>query len=86
MGGVIPPPGEAAGDAALDAFRVVSIEPYDGAINLSLNTERIVVTFNKNINPATVTQDTVKLLSYPVSGTFDGPYELEATESIRYIK
>ena len=86
MGGVIPPVGEAAGDAALDAFRVVSIEPYDGAVNLSLNTERIVVTFNKNINPATVTQDTVKLLSYPVSGTFDGPYGTRSNREYKIYK
>lgn len=86
MGGIIPGVGEAGEDVAVDAFRVTSIEPYDGAVNLSLNTEKIIITFNKNINPATVTQDTVKLLSYPVSGTFDGPYGTRSNREYKIYK
>jgi len=54
-------------------LKVISIEPYDGAINVNLDLKQIVITFNQNLNPETVTQENVKLTSYPVSGSFDGP-------------
>lgn len=56
-----------------NALRITSIDPYDGAINVNLNLKQIVITFNKNLDPSTVTQDSIKLTSYPVSGSFDGP-------------
>jgi len=58
---------------ANEALRVVSISPYDGAINVDLALKQIVIEFNKNLDPATVTQSSIELLSYPVSGSFDGP-------------
>jgi hypothetical protein len=56
-----------------EELRVVSITPYDGAINVDLGLKQIVIEFNKNLDASTITQSSVELLSYPVSGTFDGP-------------
>lgn len=81
----IPEANQAAGSIA-QKLEIISVEPYDGAVNLSLNTKKIIVTFNKNIDPATVTQDTVKLMSYPVSGTFDGPYGTRSNREYKIFK
>ena len=53
-------------------FKAISIDPYDGAINVNLNLNKIVITFNENVNPETITQDTIKIKSYPASGSFYG--------------
>lgn len=81
----IPAANQVAGNV-MQQLEVVSVEPYDGAVNLSLNTKKIIVTFNKNIDPATVTQETVKLMSYPVSGTFDGPYGTRSNREYKIFK
>lgn len=81
----IPEANEAVGNT-VEQLKILSVEPYDGAVNLSLNTKRIIVTFNKNINEATVTQETVKLSSYPVSGTFDGPYGTRSNREYKIFK
>ena len=49
------------------------MSPYDGAVNVSLNTKRIVIEFNKELDASTFTQENIELFSYPVSGSFDGP-------------
>lgn len=54
-------------------LKVVSIEPYDGAINVNLNLNKIIITFNEDLDPDSITQENVILYSYPVSGSFDGP-------------
>ena len=56
-----------------DALKVISVSPYDGAVNVSLNTKRIVIEFNKELDASTFTQENIELFSYPVSGSFDGP-------------
>ena len=59
--------------ANADTLKVVSITPYDGAINVDLGLKQIVIEFNKTLDASTITQSSVELLSYPVSGVFDGP-------------
>ena len=47
--------------AAQEEFQIVKIEPEYGASNISLNTRQIIFTFNKNIDPTSITADTVRL-------------------------
>jgi hypothetical protein len=53
-------------------LKVISVRPADGSVNNPLDLKKIVIEFNNNLDPATITQETVTILSYPVSGTFDG--------------
>ena len=55
-----------------EPLRVISMTPGNGSVNNDLNLKTIVIEFNRNLNSETVTQESVKILSYPVSGTFDG--------------
>tara|TARA_E500000331_G_C17229201_1_gene701817 strand:- start:160 stop:1347 length:1188 start_codon:yes stop_codon:yes gene_type:complete len=52
-------------------LKVVSIEPYDGSINNRLDLNKIIITFNEDLDPASITQEAIKITSYPVSGSFD---------------
>ena len=65
-------PGAIPGASTNEDLKILSITPTDGSVNNSLDLSQIVVEFNKNLNAATITQETVELYSYPVSGTFDG--------------
>jgi hypothetical protein len=47
--------------------------PNDGEINVRLDLNKIIIKFNKEIDPTTVTQENVILESHSVSGVFDGP-------------
>lgn len=58
--------------STVEPLKVVSMTPYDGSVNNDLSLDKIVIEFNRNLDATTVTQETVKILSYPVSGTFDG--------------
>lgn len=58
--------------SATEYLKVISVRPADGSVNNPLDLKKIVIEFNNNLDPATITQETVTILSYPVSGTFDG--------------
>jgi hypothetical protein len=60
--------GEASEDTEL---KILKIEPYDTSINNKLNLKTIIIYFNENIDATTVTQDTIKLTAFPVSGSFN---------------
>lgn len=47
--------------AAQTEFQLIKIEPEYGASNISLNTKQIIFTFNKNLDPTSITADTVRL-------------------------
>lgn len=54
------------------SLQVVSISPADGATNLNPETiSTIVVKFNKNIDPTTITSETVKVIASAVNGDPD---------------
>lgn len=55
-----------------EPLRVISITPGDGSVNNELDLDKIVIEFNANLDATTITQETVEMYSYPVSGTFDG--------------
>lgn len=49
-------------------LQVVESNPPDGGTNLKFASKTIVIEFDAELDPSTVTQDTVTLLKYPVSG------------------
>ena len=65
-------PGAIPNQTQSTTLEVVSVTPFDGSVNNSLDLSKIIIEFNSNLDPATITQDTVTLTSYPISGTFDG--------------
>jgi hypothetical protein len=69
-----------------ELLEVTSISPYNGAINVDLKLKQIVIEFNKEIDQNTVTQETVELLSYPVSGIFDGPVGTRSNRESKIFK
>jgi hypothetical protein len=67
---VIPPaPGLAISDVSLS---VVATSPPAGDYNISLFTDRIEIEFSEDLDPDTVTKDTVKLYTLPVDGIYGG--------------
>jgi len=63
---------ESSLDADVEYLTVESMDPPDGATHQSNNTREIQITFSADLDSTTVTDDTVTVLSYPVSGTFSG--------------
>lgn len=58
--------------AALNQLEIISVTPGDGSVNNPLDLKQIVIEFNADLDASTITQETVEITSYPVSGTFDG--------------
>jgi hypothetical protein len=54
-------------------LELASMQPSTGDINVDLNLNKIVLTFNNNIDATTATQENIKIESQSVSGIFDGP-------------
>lgn len=54
---------------------IVSITPYHGEVNVPIETNKIIVTFNKELDPSSITQEAIKLQSLPVSGFYDSGYD-----------
>jgi hypothetical protein len=70
---------------AEDPFDVSYMVPTDGSYNVSKNIREIVVVFNQDVDASTITDTTVKLWNYPISGHYEDtyePYELEKTLSL----
>jgi hypothetical protein len=51
---------------------ILSSEPPNGAYQMNRNLREFTVTFSDSLDPATITQDTVRVYKYPVSGIFTG--------------
>ena len=64
-------PTQAEVDAAATEFQLVKIEPEYGSSNISLKTKQIILTFNKDVDPTSVTADTVKLFRNIMDGNQD---------------
>ena len=64
-------PGLNGNAAVVEDLKIIKIEPNDASINNKLNLKNIIIYFNKNLDPNTVSQDSIELVSYPVSGSFD---------------
>ena len=57
--------------AADTEFQLVKIDPEYGASNVSLNTSQIILTFNKNIDPTSITSDSVRLFRNMIDANAD---------------
>jgi len=64
-------PTQAEIEAASTEFQLVKIEPEYGSSNISLKTKQIILTFNKDIDPTSVTADTIKLFRNIMDGNQD---------------
>ncbi len=58
-------------DPEENRLKIISITPDNGEINLPIETNRIVIEFNKNLNPLSVNQNSINIQALPVSGFFD---------------
>lgn len=56
-------------------FDVVSVDPEDGSTNLPITTRTITVEFSEAIDPTTITQDSVKVWAYPITGVYSETYQ-----------
>jgi hypothetical protein len=54
------------------SLKVIDVSPKDGSINNPTSTDKIIITFNKELNPESINQNTVKLIKQPVSGSYNG--------------
>lgn len=66
IGDIIP-----ASTSSPTSFAISKSTPSDRATNLALTTNQIVLEFNSNVDPATVTSESVKLIGAPVNGDED---------------
>ena len=65
---------------------VLESTPEDGATHQPLTTRSISITFSENIDPTTITDETVKLWAYPVSGAFTGPSSTNTDDPFELYK
>ena len=77
---------ETALTSAAIPLTVIDMDPPDGATHLSTKRRTIKVTFSGDIDPTTLTDDNVTVLSYPVSGVFDGPDGTRSDEVKELLK
>ena len=67
-------------------LEIIKITPANESANIALGLKQIVIEFNKDIDPASVTQDSIEILSYPVSGSFDGPVGTRSDAQYKVFK
>lgn len=73
---VLPPFGDDSESAYL---QILNVTPDDRAYNISIDVDTIIIEFDEDIDPATITDDTVKLFKTPASGYYS---ETEATKEL----
>lgn len=56
-------------------LEVTKMSPENGSYNISTKRRWITITFNKNLDPDTITQENVVLKKYPVDGFYDETFE-----------
>lgn len=59
------------GETAVAPLEILSISPGDGSVNNRLDLNKITITFSENLDPASVSQSSIKILAHPISGSFD---------------
>ena len=72
--------------STVEKLKIVSITPSNGSVNEPLDLDKIVIEFNKTLDASTITQDTVKIESFPVSGSFDGPNGTRSNREYKVYK
>lgn len=69
-----------------EALKVISVTPGDGSINNDLALNKIRIEFNKNLDATTLTQESVKITTLPVSGVYDGNAGASPTRETKVYK
>ena len=69
-----------------EALEIVAMTPPNGSTHQSTSTRTIVIEFSGALDDTTITDDTITLLSYPVSGTFSGPSSTGALDPVEMVK
>lgn len=54
---------------------IVDVSPRNGSVNNPLDTNKVTITFNQNIDSTTATQDNIKMFKQNVSGFFNNQKE-----------
>lgn len=84
-GTVLPPaPGSPAAIAA--GLQIIETDPIDTSYNNPLNTREITIVFSDDLDPATITQDTVRVYKMPVKGVFDGTKTQEELQKVLTVQ
>lgn len=65
------------------SLTLVDMDPEDGGTNLSFSDNTIVLSFDNTIDSDTVTDDTVTVYAYPVSGIYSGNNSLQEPKLLR---
>jgi len=68
------------------ALTVIDSDPPDRDFNLPLTTRTITITFSEDLDPATVTQDTVTVEAHSASGAFTGPSVTKTGQPVELFK
>lgn len=77
---VLPPaPGASTTTSALE---ILEMTPYDGAYNVSTDLRTITIVFSDTLDASTITDDSVELFKYPVSGLYQGQSDVVELEKI----
>jgi hypothetical protein len=66
-------------------FYVAEMNPINGSYNVDKNTRQIDITFSDDIDSATITQDTVKVYKYPVSGVYGNKKVVELNKILSVV-
>jgi hypothetical protein len=64
-------------DPIVGYLKVVESSPEDGDSNLSFKKKQIIIEFDKELDSSTISDDTVTILSYPISGIIDSTEDEE---------
>lgn len=76
---VLPP---APGASSAQLLEVIEMVPADGSYQNDKNLRQIVITFSDTLDAATVTDSTVDVFKYPVSGVYNGQPRIVELEKI----
>lgn len=64
-------------DPIVGYLKVVESSPEDGDSNLSFKKKQIIIEFDEELDSSTISDDTVTILSYPISGIIDSTEDEE---------
>ena len=53
------------------ALAIIEMDPADGATHQSFKSRTITVTFSEELDASTITDSSITVLAYPISGKFD---------------
>ena len=67
-------------------LEIVSSIPADGATNQKFSNRKITVEFSNTLDADTITDDSVTVTAYPISGTFDGPSGTNSSSPVELLK